>query len=85
MSDAIREIDTGQAMTPFARGWHCLGPAEAFRDGKPHGVDAFGTHLVDAADVTPGMTDRYEQEVDTSHGYDLWQQEVERNMAARQG
>ena len=30
------------------------------------------------------MTDRYEQEVDTTHAYDLWQQEVEENMAARQ-
>ncbi|MDG3015587.1 Rieske 2Fe-2S domain-containing protein [Speluncibacter jeojiensis] len=26
--------------------WHCLGPAESFRDGNPHGVRAFGTDLV---------------------------------------
>jgi 3-ketosteroid 9alpha-monooxygenase subunit A len=38
---------------------------------------------VDAADVTAEMTDRYEQEVDTTHANDLWQQEVEQNMAAR--
>ena len=33
-------------MTRFARGWHCLGLAETFRDGQPHGIDAFGTKLV---------------------------------------
>lgn len=30
----------------FARGWHCLGLSEQFRDGKPHKVKAFGTELV---------------------------------------
>ena len=44
--NAIREIDTGRSMTRFARGWHCLGLAENFRDGQPHGVEAFGTKLV---------------------------------------
>ena len=29
------------------------------------------------------MTDRFELEVDTTHANDLWQQEVEENMAAR--
>ncbi len=28
------------------------------------------------------MTDRFEQEVDTTHAYDLWQQEVEENLRA---
>ena len=46
----IREIDTGSAMTRFARGWHCLGLAQDFRDGNPHGVNAFGTRLVVFAD-----------------------------------
>ncbi|PQM44829.1 3-ketosteroid-9-alpha-monooxygenase, oxygenase component [Mycobacterium talmoniae] len=46
----IREIDSGAPMTRFARGWHCLGLTEAFRDGQPHGVDAFGTRLVVFAD-----------------------------------
>ena len=46
----IREIDTGTPMTRFARGWHCLGLAENFRDGQPHGIDAFGTMLVVFAD-----------------------------------
>lgn len=49
MSD-IREIDTGSAMTRFARGWHCLGLAEDFRDGAPHGINAFGTRFVVFAD-----------------------------------
>ena len=46
----IREIDTGTPMTRFARGWHCLGLAENFRDGKPHGIQAFGGKLVVYAD-----------------------------------
>ena len=47
----IREIDTGAAMTRFARGWHCLGLAETFRDGKPHASQAFGGKLVVWADT----------------------------------
>ena len=34
----IREIDAGASMTRFALGWHCLGLADSFRDGQPHGV-----------------------------------------------
>jgi len=45
-----RDIDVGQAPTRFARGWHCLGLADSFRDGKPHSVTAFGTKLVVWAD-----------------------------------
>jgi 3-ketosteroid 9alpha-monooxygenase subunit A len=30
----------------YARGWHCLGPADSFKDGKPHTIHAFGTKLV---------------------------------------
>jgi 3-ketosteroid 9alpha-monooxygenase subunit A len=30
----------------YARGWHCLGPSEPFKDGKPHTLEAFGTKLV---------------------------------------
>ena len=30
----------------YARGWHCLGDAEQYRDGKPHTLDIFGTRLV---------------------------------------
>ena len=45
-----RIIDTGAPPERFARGWHCLGLAEPFRDGKPHAVEAFGTKLVVWAD-----------------------------------
>ncbi|MFE6864031.1 Rieske 2Fe-2S domain-containing protein [Nocardia sp. NPDC057668] len=42
----VREIDVGAMPTRYARGWHCLGLAKTFRDGKPHSVSAFGTKLV---------------------------------------
>jgi len=29
----------------YARGWHCLGLAASYRDGKPHRLDVFGTRL----------------------------------------
>jgi 3-ketosteroid 9alpha-monooxygenase subunit A len=47
---AVRQIDAGTVPTRFARGWHCLGLANEFRDGKPHAVHAFGTKLVVFAD-----------------------------------
>ncbi|MGV0749612.1 Rieske 2Fe-2S domain-containing protein [Mycolicibacter minnesotensis] len=47
---AIRELDHGTPKNRYARGWHCLGLAETFRDGKPHGINAFGTRLVVFAD-----------------------------------
>ncbi|WP_028936235.1 Rieske 2Fe-2S domain-containing protein [Pseudonocardia spinosispora] len=48
--DEVRTIDVGTSPTRYARGWHCLGLAEPFRDGKPHAVHAFGTKLVVFAD-----------------------------------
>jgi len=30
----------------YARGWHCLGSAQKYKDGKPHTVNAFGYRLV---------------------------------------
>lgn len=30
----------------YARGWHCLGLAADYADGKPHRLNIFGTHLV---------------------------------------
>jgi 3-ketosteroid 9alpha-monooxygenase subunit A len=45
-----RIIDTGAPPERFARGWHCLGLAEPYRDGTPHSVEAFGTKLVVWAD-----------------------------------
>ncbi|MFI6429374.1 Rieske 2Fe-2S domain-containing protein [Rhodococcus oryzae] len=41
-----RDIDTGRPIDRYARGWHCVGLADTFRDGRPHGLDAFGTRLV---------------------------------------
>jgi 3-ketosteroid 9alpha-monooxygenase subunit A len=46
----VRLIDAGVPPTRFARGWHCLGLADSFRDGRPHAVQAFGTNLVVWAD-----------------------------------
>ena len=45
-----RLIDPGLPPNRFARGWHCLGLADSFRDGRPHTVQAFGTKLVVWAD-----------------------------------
>jgi 3-ketosteroid 9alpha-monooxygenase subunit A len=47
---AARSIDAGAPPARFARGWHCIGLAAGFRDGKPHAVHAFGTKLVVFAD-----------------------------------
>jgi 3-ketosteroid 9alpha-monooxygenase subunit A len=30
----------------YARGWHCLGLASDYKDGKPHTLNIFGTRLV---------------------------------------
>lgn len=42
----VRTIDTGAPPERFARGWHCLGLADSFKDGKPHAINAFDTKLV---------------------------------------
>ena len=50
----LGDIDVGTPPTRFARGWHCLGLSEVFRDGdppRPHAVQAFGTKLVVFADA----------------------------------
>jgi 3-ketosteroid 9alpha-monooxygenase subunit A len=46
MEKGSRMLDHGTPPERFARGWHCLGLADSFRDGKPHGVDAFGGKVV---------------------------------------
>ncbi|MDM4719417.1 Rieske 2Fe-2S domain-containing protein [Micromonospora sp. WMMA1363] len=48
--DGVRTIDAGRPPARFARGWHCLGLAEGFRNGGPHAIEAFGTKLVVFAD-----------------------------------
>ena len=50
--DGVRTIDSGAPPARFARGWHCLGLADSFRDRAPHAVHAFGTKLVVFADST---------------------------------
>jgi 3-ketosteroid 9alpha-monooxygenase subunit A len=61
MTNSVRTIDVGAPRTRFARGWHCLGLADTFRDGKPHAVEAFGTKLVVFAteDGTLNVLDAY--------------------------
>jgi 3-ketosteroid 9alpha-monooxygenase subunit A len=46
VGEQVRHIEVGALPKRFARGWHCLGLAESFADGKPHAVEAFGTKLV---------------------------------------
>jgi 3-ketosteroid 9alpha-monooxygenase subunit A len=48
--DGIRTIVPGTPPARFARGWHCLGLADRFRDSGPHAVEAFGTKLAVFAD-----------------------------------
>ncbi|TWG99269.1 3-ketosteroid 9alpha-monooxygenase subunit A [Nocardioides sp. J9] len=54
MSDT-RLLDQGTAPIRFARGWHCLGLASEFSDGKPHAVHGFGTKLVVWQDSKGGL------------------------------
>ncbi len=46
VQDEVRQIESGDARTRYARGWHCLGLARDFSDGTPHQVNAFGQKLV---------------------------------------
>ncbi|BDM69651.1 3-ketosteroid-9-alpha-hydroxylase oxygenase subunit [Streptomyces nigrescens] len=46
LDDGVRIIDAGKPPARFARGWHCLGLTDDFKDGKPHEIEAFGTKLV---------------------------------------
>jgi len=41
-----RVLDPGTPPQRYARGWHCLGLADSFKDGQPHRIEAFGTKLV---------------------------------------
>ena len=43
-------IENAQRTHRYARGWHCLGNANDYRDGKPHTLNIFGTRLVTFAD-----------------------------------
>jgi 3-ketosteroid 9alpha-monooxygenase subunit A len=50
-----RALDQGLPPARYARGWHCLGLAETFRDGKPHAIHAFGGKLVVWQDTQGGL------------------------------
>jgi 3-ketosteroid 9alpha-monooxygenase subunit A len=43
--EPTRTIEAQPIENRYARGWHCLGLAADFQDGKPHSIDAFGTRL----------------------------------------
>ncbi|WP_396453258.1 Rieske 2Fe-2S domain-containing protein, partial [Actinomadura sp.] len=60
-SDAVRAIEAEAVTSRFARGWHCLGLAEKYKDGKPHTVNAFGQKLVvfTGADGKTNVLDAY--------------------------
>ncbi|WP_328379731.1 aromatic ring-hydroxylating dioxygenase subunit alpha [Streptomyces sp. NBC_01020] len=57
----VRTIEADSLPGRFARGWHCLGLAREFTDGKPHTVHAFGQKLVvwASADGTLNVLDAY--------------------------
>lgn len=42
----LHRIEAKQLPDRYARGWHCLGLASDYRDGKAHRLDVFGTRLV---------------------------------------
>ncbi len=42
----LHEIVAEAPPERYARGWHCLGLADDYKDGKPHGLNIFGTRLV---------------------------------------
>ena len=61
MSTDVRHIETAGPPDRFARGWHLLGLTRDFDDGKPHGIEAFGTKLViwKGADGNLNVLDAY--------------------------
>ena len=63
-----RLLDAGSAPERFARGWHCLGLAESFRDGVPvimnlsQMSDAEARRLIDfASGLASGLFGRIER------------------------
>ncbi|MCU1622713.1 MAG: 3-ketosteroid-9-alpha-hydroxylase [Frankiales bacterium] len=60
-TSTVRHIESGGAPDRFARGWHLLGLSREFDDGKPHGLEAFGTKLVvwKGADGNLNVLDAY--------------------------
>src|SRR3954470_8199439 len=62
---SVRTIDSGALPERYARGWHCLGLVDQYKDGKPHAIQAFGSKLVifqgagDSSDGTLAVLDAY--------------------------
>ena len=42
----VHKIEAKAPPERYARGWHCLGLADEYKDGKAHGINIFGTRLV---------------------------------------
>ena len=42
----LHKIEAAAPPDRYARGWHCLGLAAEYKDGKAHGINIFGTRLV---------------------------------------
>ncbi|NLP64871.1 Rieske 2Fe-2S domain-containing protein [Paraburkholderia sacchari] len=42
----LQKIKAGPLPDRYARGWHCLGLAKQYADGKVHSIKAFGTKLI---------------------------------------
>ena len=78
--DEVRIIEASEVPTRYARGWHCLGLASDFADGKPHKVEAFGSKLVvfQSSDGTIDVLDAYCRHM----GGDLSQGEVKGDTIA---
>ena len=61
VNDEVRQIESDGAPTRYARGWHCLGLARDFADGKPHrvpGKSRFTTPTKQKADLTVEWRER---------------------------
>ena len=55
-ADEIRVIEAEPPPARYARGWHCLGLADSYRDGTPHPIQVFGTQLVVFADSAGNLS-----------------------------
>ncbi|MRV72092.1 Rieske 2Fe-2S domain-containing protein [Duganella sp. FT92W] len=42
----VYKIEAAPVANRYARGWHCLGLADDYKDGKPHTLNIFGRRLV---------------------------------------
>jgi 3-ketosteroid 9alpha-monooxygenase subunit A len=65
-------IEASPIADRYARGWHCLGLADNYKDGQPHTLNAFGTRLVAyrGEDAQVHVLDSYcpHMGADLSHG-----------------